>query len=151
MWRADLFEKTVMLGKIEGRRRGRQRIISSSGWMASPTQRTWVWVNSGSWWWTGRPGMLQFMGSQSVGHNWVNELNIEYGGIAHTYHSIFKVRERNKVPLKYISVLKFNKQIPIVWFGFNILTRLFNSLCSDMKIEKKKEEVNFIHWAGFSL
>ena len=35
------------------------------GWMASPTQWTWVWVNSRSWWWTGRPGMLQFMGSQS--------------------------------------------------------------------------------------
>ena len=35
------------------------------GWMASPTRWTWVWVNSGSWWWTGRPGMLQFMGSQS--------------------------------------------------------------------------------------
>ena len=35
------------------------------GWMASPTRWTWVWVNSGSWWWTGRPGVLQFMGSQS--------------------------------------------------------------------------------------
>ena len=45
--------------------------------MASPTQRTWVWVNSGSWWWTGRPGMLQSMGSQRVGHNWVTELNWE--------------------------------------------------------------------------
>ena len=44
--------------------------------MASPTQWTWVWVNSGSWWWTGRPGMLWFMGSQRVGHlsNW-SELN----------------------------------------------------------------------------
>ena len=37
------------------------------GWMASPTSWTWVWVNSGSWWWTGRPGMLRFMGSQRVG------------------------------------------------------------------------------------
>ena len=36
---------------------------------------TWVWVDSGSWWWTGRPGMLQFMGSQRVGHNWVTQLN----------------------------------------------------------------------------
>ena len=40
------------------------------GWMASPTRWTWVWVNSRSWWWTGRPGMLQFMGSQRVGHDW---------------------------------------------------------------------------------
>ena len=44
------------------------------GWMASPTQWTRVWVNSGSWWWTGRPGMLQSLGSQRVGHNWVLEL-----------------------------------------------------------------------------
>ena len=45
------------------------------GWMASLTQQTWVWVNSRSWWWTGRPGMLQLMRSQRVGHNWVSELN----------------------------------------------------------------------------
>ena len=44
-------------------------------WMASLTQWTWVWVNSGSWWWTGRPGVLQFMGLQRIGHNWVTELN----------------------------------------------------------------------------
>ena len=43
-------------------------------WMASPVQRTWVWVNSRSWWWTGRPGMLQFMGSQRVWHDWTTEL-----------------------------------------------------------------------------
>ena len=45
------------------------------GWMASPTWWTWVWVNSRSWWWTGRPGMLRFMGWQRVGHDWVTELN----------------------------------------------------------------------------
>ena len=45
------------------------------GWMASLTWWTWVWVNSGSWWWTGRPGVLQFMGSQRVGHDWATELN----------------------------------------------------------------------------
>ena len=45
------------------------------GWMASPTWWTWVWVNSGSWWWTGRPGVLRFMGSQRVGHDWATELN----------------------------------------------------------------------------
>ena len=46
-----------------------------NGWMASPTQWTWVWVGSRSWWWTGRPSMLQSMGSQRVGHDWVTELN----------------------------------------------------------------------------
>ena len=45
------------------------------GWMASLTWWTWVWVNSGSWWWTGRPGVLRFMGSQRVGHDWATELN----------------------------------------------------------------------------
>ena len=45
------------------------------GWMASQTQWTWVWVSSGSWWWTGRPGVLQSMASQRVGHNWAAELN----------------------------------------------------------------------------
>ena len=45
------------------------------GWMASPTQWTWVWVDSGSWWWTGRPGVLQSTGSQRVRHDWATELN----------------------------------------------------------------------------
>ena len=45
------------------------------GWMASPTQWIWVWVNFSSWWWTGRPGMLQFMGSQIIGRDWAAELN----------------------------------------------------------------------------
>ena len=45
------------------------------GWMGSLTQWTWVWVDSGSWWWTGKPGMLQSMESQRTGHNWATELN----------------------------------------------------------------------------
>ena len=45
------------------------------GWMTSLTWWTWVWVNSGGWWWTGRPGVLQFMGLQRVGHDWATELN----------------------------------------------------------------------------
>ena len=46
-----------------------------NGWMASLTQWTWVWAGSRSWWWTGKPGVLQSMGSQSIGHDWVTELN----------------------------------------------------------------------------
>ena len=73
MWRADSFEKNLMLGKTEaGRRRGWQKM---SGWMASPTQWAWVWVNPRSWWWTGRLDVLHSMGSQRVGHEWVTELN----------------------------------------------------------------------------
>ena len=52
------------------------------GWMASQTRWTWVWVNSRKWWWTGRPGVLWFMGSQRVGHDWVNELNWTEGNIS---------------------------------------------------------------------
>ena len=51
------------------------QLVGWDGWMASPTQWTWVWVDSGSWWWTGRPGVLRSMGSQRVGHNWAIELN----------------------------------------------------------------------------
>ena len=68
LWQPDvknwLIEKTLMLGTIGGgRRRG------WDGWMASLTQWTWVWVSSGSWWWTRRPGMLLSMGSQRVRHD----------------------------------------------------------------------------------
>ena len=73
MWRTDSFENTLMLGKIEGGRRRGNR--GWDGWMASLTQWTWFWVNSRSWWWTGRPGVLQSMGSQRIGHDWASELN----------------------------------------------------------------------------
>ena len=73
MRRADSLEKTLMLGGIGGRRRrGRQTMR----WLDGITDSwTWVWVNSRSWWWTGRPGVLQFMGLQTVGHDWATELN----------------------------------------------------------------------------
>ena len=63
MQRTYSLEKTLMLGKIEGRRRGKNR--GWDGWIASPTLWTWAWASSGSWWWTGKPGVLQSMGSQS--------------------------------------------------------------------------------------
>ena len=71
--RTDSLVKTLMLGKIEGEmRRGWQTMI----WLeASPTWWTWAWVNSGSWWCTGRLGMLQPMESQRIRHDWVTELN----------------------------------------------------------------------------
>ena len=73
MRRVDSLEKTLILGGVGGRRRrGRPRMRWLDG---LPTGWTWVWVNSGSWWWTGRPGMLQFMGFQRVRHNWATELN----------------------------------------------------------------------------
>ena len=71
MRRVDSLKKTLMLGGIRGRGDNRGR----DGWMALPTPWTWVWVNSGRWWWTGKPGVLQFMGSQRVRHDWATELN----------------------------------------------------------------------------
>ena len=73
MQRTDSFGNTQMLGNIEGWRRKSNR--GWDGWMASPTQCTRVWVDSRSWWWTGRPGVLRFMESQRVGHDWATELN----------------------------------------------------------------------------
>ena len=71
MWRGDSSEKTLMLGLGAG---GEGDDRGWDGWMASPTWWMWVWVNSGSWWLTGRHGVLRFMGSQRVGHDWATEL-----------------------------------------------------------------------------
>ena len=73
MWRADSFEKTLMVERLKAG--GEVDDRGWNGWMASLTQWTWVWVNYGSWWWTGRPGVLQSMGSQRVRHDWATELN----------------------------------------------------------------------------
>ena len=73
MRRTQSLEKTLMLGKTEAGGGGDDR--GWDGCMASLTHWTWVWVNSRSWWWTGRPGMLQSMGSRKVGHDWATKLN----------------------------------------------------------------------------
>ena len=68
--KSQLITKDLMLGKIEGRRRrGWMLEDEMVGWHQPPTQWTWVWISSGSWWWPGEPGMLQSMGSQRVRHN----------------------------------------------------------------------------------
>ena len=73
MGRADSFEKTLILGKTEGRRRRGQHRLR---WLASLTQWAWVWASSRSCWWTGKPGVLQSMGLQRVRHYWATELNL---------------------------------------------------------------------------
>ena len=73
MRRVDSLEKTLRLVGLGAGGEGEDR--GGDGWMASPTRWAWVWVDSGSLWWTGRPGVLRFMGSQRVRHDWVTELN----------------------------------------------------------------------------
>ena len=68
MWRADSLENTLILGKMEGRRRDDR---GWDGWMASPTRWTWVWASSRSWWWTVKPTVLQSMGLQS--QTWLSD------------------------------------------------------------------------------
>ena len=105
MWRADSFEKTMMLGKIEGRRRRGNR--EWDGWMAYPTWRTWVWVDSRSWSWTGRTGMLWFMGSQRVGHDWATEMNwteLDSSPPGFFVHVIFQARILQWVTIYYSRV-----------------------------------------------
>ena len=73
MRRVDSVEKLWCWGGLGAEGEGDDR--GWDGWMSSPTQCTWICVNSRSWWWTGRPGMLRFMGLQRIGHDWVTELN----------------------------------------------------------------------------
>ena len=73
MWITDSFERSWCWERLKAGGKGDDR--EWDGWMASLTQWTWVWVSSRSWWWTGRPGMLQSMGSQRVRHDWATELN----------------------------------------------------------------------------
>ena len=73
MWRADDQKRPWCWASLKAGGEGDAR--GWDGWMASPTSWTWVWVSSGVWWWTGKPGVLQSMGSHRVGHNWATELN----------------------------------------------------------------------------
>ena len=68
LWKTDSLEKTLMMGKIKVW--GEKNDRGWDCWMASPMQRTWVCVGFRSWWWTGKPGVLQSMGLQKFRHNW---------------------------------------------------------------------------------
>ena len=96
MRRADSLEQTLMLGKKDWGSGGEGDDRGWDGWMTSPTQWTWVWANSRSWWWTGRPGMLQSMRSQIVKHDWATELNwIELNFLTETTRSALGNKKMN--------------------------------------------------------
>ena len=80
MWSVDSLEKTDA-----GRHWGQEEKGTTKDKMALPNRWTWVWVNSRSWWWIGSPGVLQFMGSQTVGHDWATELNWTHISICTIY------------------------------------------------------------------
>ena len=88
------------------------------GWMASPSRWTWVWISSGSWWWAGRPDMLQSMGSQIVRHDWATELNwgknkkTRVTGSLRTCKST-RVRNSNKV--NKLEGSEWSPQIQVSW------------------------------------
>ena len=132
MQRADALEKTLMLGKIEGRKRRGQWV--RGGWMASPTQWTWVWASSRKWWKTGKPGVLQSMGSQRVGYDWATEQQHTYIYIyihtnthththTHTRFVALGVKSEHCIASSTQSIL-FKPPTPFAIFGGNKLNHL---------------------------
>ena len=107
------------------------------GWMASLTLWTWVWANSGSWWWTGKPGGLHPMGSQRIGHDWATELNWKF---LKTYFT------------KHLFLIVFHeigfKEADTVWF-YNPLRR-YHTLGAKRKpgckIKKNRRGEIFLEW-----
>ena len=73
MWTADSWKRPWCWERLKAGGEGDN--LGWDGWMASPTRWSWVWASSGSWWWTGKPSMLQSMESQRVAHDWATELN----------------------------------------------------------------------------
>ena len=136
----DSLEKTLMLGKIEGRRRR-----GWDGWMASPNQWTWVWVSSGSWWWTGRPGMLQSMASQRLGHDWVTEQPQIYKILSSTHRLTFSFCINTFFPPSRLIVLTGTSSTVLGWWGETEHPCLISDL---------GEKLSFIHscqlWASHS-
>ena len=122
MWRADPFEKTLMLGKMEGRQR---RGLQWMRWLDGITASMDIsFVSSRSWWWTARPGVLKSMESQRVGHNWVTNLNLaSFQVFFHHLYDFF-----GEMTIK--SACFFNEVFFCLFFVFFLFVCLFVfSLC----------------------
>ena len=86
LWPPDAKSWFIWKDPDAGKDWRREEKGTTDGWMASPTQWAWVWVNSKSWWWTGRPGVLR--SDHRVGHNWATELNKSHNLSAETTHLV---------------------------------------------------------------
>ena len=114
--------------------------------MASPTQWMWVWLNSGSWWWTGRPGMLGFMGSQQVGHDWATELIwTELIAIWLVIDIIINILSNLEIFTK-ISYLGWHCLLQNINSIVYFLICLVNAVLCSSGIDCCCEELPFIHW-----
>ena len=89
------------------------------GWMASLTRWTWVWVNSGSWWWTGRPGVLRFMGLQRVRHDWATDLIWYIHVYTHPYTYVYIHKHSNDRTIRLVHFLEI--MMEICWLSAWIL------------------------------
>ena len=96
------------------------------GWMASPTWWTWVWMNSGSWWWTGRPGMLQFMGLQRFGHDWATELKTHHSHRIRPFLRICLFLILVPPLMSHVSQGCFPVSVAFNAFGYKMIVRLAN-------------------------
>ena len=112
-------------------------------WMASLTWWTWVWASSQSWWWTGKPGVLQSLGSQKVRHDWATELNWTDVSTDHSLYSLW-------CPNFYKSVCSWHKSpLSVVACLLNVLSSLFMS-CSRSGISHLLKEL-WLLLAGYSI
>ena len=117
------------------------------GWMASPTRLTWVWVNSRSWWWTERPGMLQFMGSQRIGHNWATELNLRpllYSSSVYSWQ-LFLISSSSVRSLLFLSFI-----VPLLAWNVPLIPPVFLRVFSSISLHyslKKAFLANCNRWA----
>ena len=143
MWRAASLEKTLFLGKTEGRRRrGWQRVMADS-WMASPTWWTWVWASSGIWCWTRKTGSLQSMGLQRVGHDWETEWPLIV---------FWPLSQRSDLYLNSLmallikaNVLKYTKVAFIMcWWRTHIMTKWYYK-CKKILSEFLKINHRYVH------
>ena len=148
MRRVDSLEKTLMLGGLGGRRR--REDWGWDGWMASLTWWTRVWVNSGSWWWTGRPGVLRFMGSQRVRYDWATELNwTELISVLYCVHLCMKYSLGISNFLEEIS--RLSHSIVFFYFKHNLLRRNPEKGCVIASLGEISYCINILSWLKISI